>query len=235
MQVKFRAPQLLPKKGFYAAFAFPQTRLPRTLKSQRAPMSRRSRRWEHPSLFPSPPARTRCPGAGGCSRPRCHLLPVHSQAWTRAAAPRYVPGLGAALYLAPAGSTPGRGPGPPSEFLSLGSSTCPGAIGSSCSQDIPARPPQPRVNANRSWVKPETGLPGVKICTIYSCANASEKRGLSLFNQFSGRRLPHPLLRSIRSRITKVSSPGVGSGSGRQPRGLGPTPFPMAPAALGPH
>lgn len=83
-------------------------------------------------------------------------------------------------------------------------------------------------------MKPETGLLGVKICTIYSCANASEKRGLSLFNQFSGRRLPHPLVRSIRSRIAKVSGPGPGSGSSRWPRGLGSTPFPTGPGSAWP-
>lgn len=35
-------------------------------------------------------------------------------------------------------------------------------------------------------MKPETGFPGLKICTIYPCANATEKRGLKVFNQFSG-------------------------------------------------
>lgn len=35
-------------------------------------------------------------------------------------------------------------------------------------------------------MKPETGFPGLKICTIYPRANATEKRGLKVFNQFSG-------------------------------------------------
>lgn len=34
-------------------------------------------------------------------------------------------------------------------------------------------------------MKPETGFPGLKICTIYPWANATEKRGLKVFNQFS--------------------------------------------------
>lgn len=202
-------------------------------------MPHRSPRWEHPTHSPAPQHGQSSPGTGGCSRPQLHLLPEQSQALTRAVAPRYVPGLGMHctwLRLAPHQGGDG---GSPNEFLSLGSSTCPGARGSSCSRDIPAGPPQPRVNANRSWVKPEMGLPGVKICTIYSCANASKKRGLSLFNQFSGRRLPHPLVRiswfaASPAGLQRSAVPERGAAAASGPAGWGRPCFPWPWQRLAP-
>lgn len=179
MRVQFRASQLPKQIGFSATLAVLQTRLPRPFKPQRAPTSCRS----HQGSPPAPGPRCSVPTEDALSL--AYLLLVQPDpdkhrgptvcAWIRTC---FVPG---------SAHRGGDGGQPRSKFLSLQASRhVLGQEAPFCSRDIPARPPWLRVNAYRSWVKPETGFPGLKICTIYPRANATEKRGLKVFNQFSG-------------------------------------------------
>lgn len=60
-------------------------------------------------------------------------------------------------------------------------------------------------------MKPEPA-PGVKTRPIYSCANAAKKGGLSLFNEFLGWSLLHPLVPSLGSQHPEQD------GKGQQPQ-----------------